>query len=89
MDALFSDGHPVVTPQAFLDVVGDHLPQEAILDNPILTGEELYEVAMAKKTTAGGLDGWAWNGLSDSPQSSGKLKLLVDGLRVSLMRILR
>ena len=31
------------------------------MDLPILTGEELYEVAMAKKSTAGGLDGWAWN----------------------------
>ena len=55
------DGHPVVTTQAFLDFVGDHLPQEALLDLPILTGEELYEVAMAKKSTAAGLDGWAWN----------------------------
>ena len=55
------DGHPVVTPQAFLDFVGDHLPQEALLDLPILTGEELYEAAMAKKSTAGGLDGWAWD----------------------------
>ena len=27
----------------------------------MLTGEELYEVAMAKKPTAAGLDGWAWN----------------------------
>ena len=27
----------------------------------MLTWEELYEVAMAKKSTAGGLDGWAWN----------------------------
>ena len=54
-------GHPVVTSQAFLDFVGDHLPQEALLDLPILTGEELYEAAMAKKSTAGGLDGWAWN----------------------------
>ena len=31
------------------------------MDLLILTGEELYEVAMAKKSTAGGLDGWAWN----------------------------
>ena len=46
-------GHPVVTPQAFLDFVGDHLPQEAFLDLPILAGEELYDVAMAKKSTAG------------------------------------
>ena len=55
------EGHPVVTSQAFLDFVGDHLPQEAFVDLPILTGEELYEVAMVKKSTAGGLDGWAWN----------------------------
>ena len=49
------------TVQAFLDFVGDHLPQEPFLDLPILTGEELYEAAMAKKSTAAGLDGWAWN----------------------------
>ena len=69
------EGHHVVTPQAFLDFFGDHLPQEAFLDLPILIGEELYEVAMAKKSTAGGLDGWLgmrlklllYLGLSDSP----------------------
>ena len=55
------EGHPVVTTQAFLEFVGDHLPQEPLLDLPILTGEDLYEAAMAKKSTAGGLDGWAWN----------------------------
>ena len=55
------EGHPVVTAQAFLGFVGDHLPQEPFLDLPILTGEDLYEAAMAKKSTAGGLDGWAWN----------------------------
>ena len=38
------DGHLVVTPQAFLDFVGDHLPQEALLDLPILTGEELMKL---------------------------------------------
>ena len=42
------EGHPVVTVQDFLDFVGDHLPQEPLLDLPILTGEELYEAAMAK-----------------------------------------
>ena len=47
------DGHPVVTPQAFLDFVGDHLPQEAILDHPTHTGEELYEVAMLAVLMAG------------------------------------
>ena len=55
------EGHPIVTIQAFLDFVGDHLPQEPLLELPILTGEELYEAAMAKKSTAAGLDGWAWN----------------------------
>ena len=49
------DGHPVVSPLAFLDFVVDHLSQEAFLDLPILTGEELYYVATAKKPTAGDL----------------------------------
>ena len=31
------------------------------MDLPILTGEELYDADMAKKSTAAGLDGWAWN----------------------------
>ena len=44
-------------PRPFWDFVGDLLPQEPFLDLPILTGEDLYEVAMAKKSTAGGL-GW-------------------------------
>ena len=44
-----------------LDFVGDHLPQEAFLEMPLLTGEELHDVAMAKKSTGGGLDGWAWS----------------------------
>ena len=42
------EGHPVVTIQAFLDFVGDHLPQEPFLELPILTGEELYETAMCQ-----------------------------------------
>ena len=54
-------GHPVVSPQAFLDFVGDHLSQRGFLDLPILMEEELCEVAMAEKSTGGGLDGWAWN----------------------------
>ena len=45
--------HPVVTTQAFLDFVGDLLPQEPFLDLPILIGEDLYGAAMAKKSTAG------------------------------------
>ena len=55
------EGHPVVTVQSFLDFAGDHLPQEPFLDLPMLTGKGLYEAAMAKKSTAAGLDGWAWN----------------------------
>ena len=46
MDALFSSRWAPCCPQAFLDFVGDHLPQEALLDLPILTGEELYEVLL-------------------------------------------
>ena len=55
------EGHPGVTPQAFLDFVGNHLSQQAFSEMPVLTGEELPDAAMAKKSTAGGLDGWAWN----------------------------
>ena len=51
----------LLSPQAFLNFVGDHLPHEDLFYLPILTCEELYEAAMAKKSTAGGLDGWAWN----------------------------
>ena len=55
------EGHPVVTVQAFLDFVDDHLPQEPFLEFPMLTGEKLYEAVIAKKSTAAGLDGWACN----------------------------
>ena len=48
------EGQNVVTVQSFLDFVGDNLPQEPFLELPILTGEELYEAAMAKKSTAAG-----------------------------------
>ena len=54
-------GHPVVTADQFLDFVGHLLPQEPFLDLPRITGRDLQEVARAKKSTAGGLDGWAWN----------------------------
>ena len=43
---------------SFVDFI---LPQEPILDLPRITGQDLLEVAPAKKSTAGGLDGWAWN----------------------------
>ena len=60
-------GHPVVTPDQFLDFVGHLLPQEPHLDLPRITGRDLQEVAPAKKSTAGGLDGWAWNEIKAPP----------------------
>ena len=57
----------VVTPDQFLDFVGHLLPQEPYLDLPRTTGRDLQEVARAKKSTAGGLDGWAWNEVKALP----------------------
>ena len=54
-------GHPQVSSEQFLDFIGHFLPQENVLDLPRITGRDLQEVARAKKDTAGGLDGWAWN----------------------------
>ena len=55
------DGHERVTYQAFLDFVGDHLPQADFIWQPLLTGEALHEAAILKKASSGGLDGRAWN----------------------------
>ena len=41
-------GHPVVTPDQFLDFVGHLLPQEPYLDLPKITGRDLQEVARVK-----------------------------------------
>ena len=60
-------GHPVITPAQFLDFVGHLLPLEPYLDLPRITGRDLQEVARAKKSTAGGLDGWAWNEIKALP----------------------
>ena len=60
-------GHPVVTTDQFLAFVGHLLPQEPVLDLPRITGRGLQEVARAKKSTAGGLDGWAWNEIKALP----------------------
>ena len=60
-------GHLVVTPDQFLDFVGHLLPQEPYLDLPRITGRDLQDVARAKKSTAGGLDGWAWNEIKTLP----------------------
>ena len=42
----------------------------------MLIGEELYEAAMAKKSTAAGLGGWAWNEIKKSFLSLGLYVLL-------------
>ena len=60
-------GHPVVTSDQFLEFVGHLLPQEPYLDLPGITGRDLQEVARARKSTAGGLDGWAWNEIKELP----------------------
>ena len=60
-------GHPVVTTDQFLAFVGHLLPQEPLPDLPRVTGRDLQEVARAKKSTAGGLDGWAWNEIKALP----------------------
>ena len=44
-----------------MEFVGHLLPQEPQLDLPRITGRDLQEVARAKRSTAGGLEGWAWN----------------------------
>ena len=48
-------------------MVGHLLPQEPCLDLPRITGRDLHEVAGAKKSTAGGLDGRAWNEIKTLP----------------------
>ena len=60
-------GHPVGTPYQFLDFVGHLLAQEPYLDLPRITGRDLQEVARAQKSSAGGLDGWAWNEIKALP----------------------
>ena len=60
-------GHPHVSAEQFLDFIGHFLPQENLLDLPRITGRDLQEVARAKRSTAGGLDGWAWNEIKALP----------------------
>ena len=60
-----------LTPDQFLDLVGHLLPQEPYLDLPRITGRNLQEVARAQKSTAGGLDGWAWNEIKALPLPQG------------------
>ena len=60
-------GNPEVSAEQFHDFIGHFLPQENYLDLPRITGRDLQEVARAKKATAGGLDGWAWNEIKALP----------------------
>ena len=60
-------GHPEVSSDRFLDFIGHFLPQHDFLDLPQITGRDLQDVARAKKATAGGLDGWAWNEIKALP----------------------
>ena len=41
--------------------MGEHILQEAVLDMPILTGDDVHEAALQNKPTACELDGWAWS----------------------------
>ena len=50
-----------------LGFIGHLLHQENFLDPPRITGRDLQEVARAKKSTAGGLDGWAWDDIKALP----------------------
>ena len=47
-------GHPVVTVEQFLEFVDSFRRQEPVLDLPRITGQDLFEVAKAEKSTAGG-----------------------------------
>ena len=58
-----------VTPQSFLDFVGDYLDQATAIDMPVLTGEDLHGAVLAKISTSGGLEGWGWNDLKALPLS--------------------
>ena len=59
--------HPEVTVTQFLAFVGSFLSEEAEMDLPPVSGRVLMEVARAKKSTAGGLDSWAWNEIKALP----------------------
>ena len=63
----FWSGHPVVTEDQFLSFVDPFLPQEGVLE--LITGQDLLDVARAKRSTAGGLDGWAWNETKSLPSA--------------------
>ena len=54
-------GRSVVTVDLFLDFIRPFFPQGAALELPRITGQDLLEVGRAKRSAAGGWDGWAWN----------------------------
>ena len=58
-------GHLVVAVDQFL--VDPFLPQEADLDLPRISGQDLLDTDRAEKSTAGGLDGWACNEVEALP----------------------
>ena len=57
----------MVTVDLFLQFVDPFLPQEPVLELPRIAGQNFLEVAPAKKSTAGGLDGRAWNEVKSLP----------------------
>ena len=63
----FSVGLAILLSDQFRAFVGHLSPQEPLLDLPWITGRDLQEVARAKKSPAGGLDGWAWNEIKALP----------------------
>ena len=61
-------GHPVITVDAVLGFCSSaSTPRRHNLELPRITGCELQEVARARESTAGGLDGWAWNEVKALP----------------------
>ena len=48
---------------------GEYLPQQEEFALTRITGRELCDVAVAKKSSAGGLDEWAWNETKALPPS--------------------
>ena len=82
-----------VTPQVVWDLVGDFLEQVAIIDLPVLTGEDSHSAVLSKKSTSGGLDGWGWNELKKPFRYLGMLALhgssgLLGTLVIGLMALL-
>ena len=59
--------YPVVTVDQCVDFVHPFLSWEAVLDLPRITGQDLLDTARAKKSSAGGLDGWVWNEIKALP----------------------